>query len=103
MDPRSFAHWLGVSREKRTPRGAFEAIDALDDYVQAAKRVPLSDQVRVDRRQVFLLLDEIRASIPEEIALARVMAADNPGALERATAELDRRRAERSGTTRAQQ
>lgn len=36
-------------------------IDRLDDLVHNAKAVPLSDQVRIDREQIFDLLDQMRA------------------------------------------
>jgi len=46
-------------------------IDRLDDLVHNAKAVPLTDQVRVDREEVYEILDQMRATIPEEIKQAR--------------------------------
>src|SRR6266851_222625 len=46
-------------------------IDKLDDVVHNAKPVPLTDQVRVDREEIYDLLDQMRATIPEEIKQAR--------------------------------
>ena len=46
-------------------------IDKLDDLVHNARPVPLTDQVRVDREEVYDLLDQMRATIPEEIKQAR--------------------------------
>ena len=46
-------------------------IDKLDDLVHNAKPVPLTDQVRVDREEIYDLLDQMRATIPEEIKQAR--------------------------------
>src|SRR6059036_828819 len=46
-------------------------IDKLDDLVHNAKAVPLTDQVRIDREEVYDILDQMRATIPEEIKQAR--------------------------------
>jgi cell division septum initiation protein DivIVA len=46
-------------------------IDKLDDLVHKAKRVPLRDQVRVDREEVYDILQQMRATIPEDIKQAR--------------------------------
>jgi F0F1-type ATP synthase membrane subunit b/b' len=46
-------------------------IDKLDDLVHNAKKVPLTDEVRVDREQIYDILDQMRATIPEEIKQAR--------------------------------
>ena len=46
-------------------------IDKLDDLVHNAKAVPLTDQVRIDREEIYDILDQMRATIaetaPEEI------------------------------------
>jgi pantetheine-phosphate adenylyltransferase len=46
-------------------------IDKLDDLVHQAKAVPLTDQVRIDREEIYDILDQMRATIPEEIKQAR--------------------------------
>ena len=46
-------------------------IDTLDDLVHNAKPIPLTDQVRVDKEGIYDILDQIRATIPEEIKQAR--------------------------------
>ena len=46
-------------------------IDKLDDLVHNAKQVPLTDQVRVDKEEIYEILDQMRATIPEEIKQAR--------------------------------
>src|SRR5205085_11891713 len=51
-------------------------IDKLDDLVHNAKAVPLTDQVRVDREEIYDLLDQMRATIPEEIKQARWIVKD---------------------------
>src|SRR3982751_1686782 len=40
-------------------------IDKLDDLVHNAKAVPLTDQVRLDREEIYEILDQMRATIPE--------------------------------------
>src|SRR5712691_2346810 len=46
-------------------------IDKLDDLVHNAKPVPLTDTVRVDKEEIYDILDQMRATIPEEIKQAR--------------------------------
>ena len=46
-------------------------IDKLDELVHGAKAVPLTDQVRIDREEIWEILDQMRATIPEEIKQAR--------------------------------
>ncbi len=38
-------------------------IDKLDDVVHNAKPVPLTDQVRVDKEEIYDILDQMRATI----------------------------------------
>lgn len=65
-------------------------IDRLDELVQAAKPLPLSDQVRLDRDEIFSLLDEIRATIPEEVKQARRIVAERQQSLEESRREAER-------------
>src|SRR5215217_8051812 len=51
-------------------------IDKLDDLVHNAKRVPLTDEVRVDKEEIYDILDQMRATIPEEIKQARWIVKD---------------------------
>src|SRR3954466_13921249 len=46
-------------------------IDKLDDLVHNAKAVPLTDTVRVDKEEIYDILDQMRATIPEEIKQVR--------------------------------
>src|ERR1700744_6021274 len=46
-------------------------IDKLDDLVHNAKGVMMTDQVRVDKEEIYDILDQMRATIPEEIKQAR--------------------------------
>src|SRR2546430_798594 len=55
-------------------------IDKLDDLVHNAKAVPLTDQVRIDREEIYDILDQMRATIPEEIKQARWIVKERQGA-----------------------
>jgi hypothetical protein len=46
-------------------------IDRLDDLVHNAKAVPLTAQIRVDKEEIYALLDQIRIAYPDDIAAAR--------------------------------
>ncbi len=65
-------------------------IDRLDELVQDAKAVPLSAQVRLDRDEVFELLDEIRATIPDEVKQARRIVKERQESLVEARREAER-------------
>src|SRR5215813_5415177 len=51
-------------------------IDKLDDLVHNARAVPLTDQVRVDKEEIYDILDQMRATIPEIIKQAERAAED---------------------------
>src|SRR4249919_3618842 len=65
-------------------------IDKLDDLVNGAKQVPLTDQVRVEREEVFDILDQMRATIPEEIKQARWIVKERQEMLGEAKREAER-------------
>ena len=65
-------------------------IDKLDDLVHNARPVPLTDQVRVDREEIYDLLDQMRATIPEEIKQARRIVKARQEMLEEAKRESER-------------
>ena len=65
-------------------------IDKLDDLVHNARPVPLTDQVRVDREEIYDLLDQMRATIPEEIKQARRIVKERQEMLEEAKRESER-------------
>ena len=65
-------------------------IDKLDDLVHNAKPVPLTDQVRVDREEIYDLLDQMRATIPEEIKQARWIMKERQEMLAEAKRESER-------------
>ena len=65
-------------------------IDKLDDLVHNAKPVPLTDQVRVDKEEVYDILDQMRATIPEEIKQARWIVKERQEMLAEAKREAER-------------
>ena len=65
-------------------------IDKLDDLVHKAKQVPLRDQVRVDREEVYEILDQMRATIPEDIKQARWIVKERQELLAAANGEAER-------------
>ena len=46
-------------------------IDKLDDLVHNARQMPIGGQVRVDKEEIYDILDQMRVTIPEEIKQAR--------------------------------
>jgi cell division septum initiation protein DivIVA len=65
-------------------------IDKLDDLIHNAKPVPLTDQVRVDKEEIYDLLDQMRATIPEEIKQARWIVKERQEMLAEAKREAER-------------
>jgi cell division septum initiation protein DivIVA len=65
-------------------------IDKLDDLIHNAKQVPLTDQVRVDKEEIYDLLDQMRATIPEEIKQARWIVKERQEMLAEAKREAER-------------
>ena len=65
-------------------------IDKLDDLIHNARAVPLTDQVRIDREEIYDILDQMRATIPEEIKQARWIVKERQEMLAEAKRECDR-------------
>ncbi len=65
-------------------------IDTLHDFVHNAKPIPLTDQVRMDKDGIYDLLDQIRATIPEEIKQARGIVKEGQETLAQARREAER-------------
>src|SRR5271157_5195684 len=65
-------------------------IDKLDDLVHNAKTMPLSDSVRVDKEEIYDILDQMRATIPEEIKQARWIVKERQEMLAEAKKEAER-------------
>ncbi|MCL6440311.1 MAG: hypothetical protein K6T27_02295, partial [Thermoleophilum sp.] len=65
-------------------------ISKLDDLIHNAKPVPFSDQVRVDREAIFEILDQMRATFPEEVKQARWIVKERQEMLAEAKREAER-------------
>jgi hypothetical protein len=65
-------------------------IDKLDDLVHNSRPIPLTDQVRVDREEIYDILDQMRATIPEEIKQARWIVKERQEMLAEAKREAER-------------
>ncbi len=65
-------------------------IDKLDDSIHNGKPVPLTDQVRVEREEIYDILDQMRATIPEEIKQARWIVKERQEMLAEAKREAER-------------
>ena len=65
-------------------------IDKLDQLVHEAKAVPLTDQVRIDREEIWEILDQMRATIPDEIKQARWIVKERQEMLGEAKREAER-------------
>jgi cell division septum initiation protein DivIVA len=71
-----------------------ELIDRLADLVKRAKHVPFSDDVRVNQQEIRDILDQMRATLPEEIKEARWIAQERQDMLAEAKREAERIAAE---------
>ena len=65
-------------------------IDKLDDLAHNAKTVPMTGTVRVDREEIYDILDQMRATIPEEIKQARWIVKERQEMLAEAKREAER-------------
>ena len=65
-------------------------IEKLDDVIHDARGVPLSGDVRVNKEEMYDLLDQMRATIPEEIKQARWIVKERQEMLAEATREAER-------------
>jgi hypothetical protein len=67
-----------------------EIIDRMEYVVQHARRVPFSAQVIVDEEEIVELIDELRASLPEEIKQANRVVQEQHRLISEAHAEAGR-------------
>jgi hypothetical protein len=65
-------------------------LDRLEGLVEAAKHVPVVDQVRIERAEITELLDEFRASVETEVTQARWLVQHRQEVLAEAARECDR-------------
>lgn len=75
------------------PIGPMSALDDLvaqiEEIVRTAKRMPLSSSAMIDRKQVLELVENLRRSIPEEVARARALLRDREAVLDAAHADAE--------------
>ena len=81
---------LRLTRLRRASLDVLVLIDKLDDLVHDAKAVPLTDQVRIDREDIYEILDQMRSTIPEEIKQARWIVKERQEMLAEAKREAER-------------
>ena len=68
----------------------FARLDKIEDFVANSKRVPLSSSVMVNEAEFYDLLDDIRATLPNELKQARLISKDR----ERIMAEAQKKEEE---------
>jgi cell division septum initiation protein DivIVA len=71
-----------------------ELTDRLHHLVHSAKKIPLRDQLRVNRQEIRDILDQMRAAIPEEIKEAHWIAQERQDLLAQAQREAEQIAAE---------
>ncbi len=65
-------------------------IDKLEELVNGSKRVLLSQSVLVNQKKLFAIIDQIRATLPEEIKQARWIVKERQEMLEETEREAKR-------------
>jgi vacuolar-type H+-ATPase subunit H len=68
----------------------FARLDKIEDFIANSKRVPLSSSVMVNEAEFYDLLDDIRATLPNELKQARLISKDR----ERILAEAQKKEEE---------
>jgi cell division septum initiation protein DivIVA len=67
-----------------------QLIDKLEELITEAKKVPFSSLVMVDEEKVFEIIDEMRATLPEELKQARWIVKERQEMLDEAEKEAQR-------------
>jgi hypothetical protein len=62
-------------------------IDRLEELVGEARRMPIGQNVVIDRRRILELIDQMRSSVPWEVKEAREVTANRDAVLEEARRE----------------
>ncbi len=65
-------------------------IEELEAAVAEGMHIPLSDRVVVSEHEMFALLDELRAALPDELSEARALVEERDRILSRARSDADR-------------
>ena len=64
-------------------------IDRLEELVAEAKRMPIGQNVVIDRRRILELIDQMRSSVPWEVKEAQQLTANRDSILEEARRESE--------------
>jgi hypothetical protein len=65
-------------------------IERLEELLDKGTRLPMTDNVVVDKQKALTLIDEMRAAIPEEVRAAKRITAEGERIVERAEEEAER-------------
>lgn len=65
-------------------------IDKLDEIVNNARPMPMTDKVMIEREEIYDIIDQMRTTIPEEVKQARWIVKERQEMLAEAKAEADR-------------
>lgn len=65
-------------------------VDRLEDLIAEGKKVPLTSSVMVNEQKIYDIIDEIRASFPDEIKQARWIVKERQEMLDEAEKEAGR-------------
>ena len=68
----------------------FARLDRIEDLIVSSKHMPFSSSVMVNEAEVFELLDELRAALPDELKLARWLVKEKQDMLDEARQEGER-------------
>lgn len=65
-------------------------IDKLEDIVARSKKVPLSSSVLINEQRIYEVIDELRATLPDELKQARWIVKERQEMIEEAEKEANR-------------
>jgi cell division septum initiation protein DivIVA len=76
------------------PIGQMSVLDdlvrQLEEIIRSARNMPLSSSALIDRKEVLDIVENLKRSIPEEVARARAVIRDRDEVLERARLQSER-------------
>ncbi len=68
----------------------FARLDRIEDLIVSSKHMPFSSSVMVNEAEIFELLDELRAALPDELKQARWLVKEKQDMLDEARGEAER-------------
>ncbi|MHB8779901.1 MAG: ATPase [Candidatus Geothermincolia bacterium] len=72
----------------------YARLDRIEDLIVSSKHMPFSSSVMVNEAEVFELLDELRAALPDDLKQARWLVKEKQDMLDGAQTEAERIREE---------